>query len=309
MASVTRPHISHALQHLRSGVTLSACVLACALLAQVVCWGVIHYAAPAEKALDQPEPSAVTGVVYTDAVTDPPMTDAGGIAVNTVPSAEGLVVRRVADVSSVVGVLAAIGLCLFLFQAVAVAGGGGVPGVEKIVTATSWAMVLAALCVPWSSVFPTIPFAGVMRTGAGFDAANAAHAAGSTPGPLFLGTHLVLPLLLVAGATACALRYRAGVENGVIVTHASMLDERLEAELRARKIGEGSTPRAVGALHAALGDTPAPAPAPAPGGASMSAHPAPTHNPSPPMSINHHARTQHPAGPPAVPPPPPMRPI
>ncbi len=327
MAHTPRPHISAALQHLRAGVTLCACVLACALLAQVVAWGVIHYAAPAETALEQPQAGVATDVVFaapeaesegestiaaTPQAVAPATAEPGSASsINTVPSGSGLMIRRFASVSMVVGVAATVGLCLFLFQSVAVAGGGGVPGVEKVVTATTWAMVVAALCVPWSSLLPAVPFEGVLRTGAGFDAASRAMNAGSTSALGFFGQHLVLPLLLVAGVAACALRYRAGVEGGVIVTHASMLDERLEAELRNRKLGEGSTPRAVGALNSALGDTPEPAPA-------MSSKPVPQHNPSPPMSANHHAHTPAvpapapaptQADPPAVPPPPPMRPI
>ena len=58
----------------------------------------------------------------------------------------------------------------------------------------------------------------------------------------------------IAGLAAAVIRFRVGVEHGVIVTNVSQLDEKLESEIRGMKMGQLSSPRSVGALNTAIGD-------------------------------------------------------
>ena len=279
MANAPRPHISHALQHLRNGVYGAAGVFMVALLVQLVCWTVIHFGAPDTKKLEPKAGAGQATVVHAPSKAEKdaapiekpdlsPVTEqevaSAEPSINEVPTGIGLVMHRLADTSQIVGIIAAIALVLFLVQAVTVAGGGGVPGVEMVVTAGTWAFVLCALAMPWAGVLPEVSFGGVLRSGEGMSAGARLYAAGDANAAAYFGVRVVLPFLMMGGVFACALRFRAGVRKGIIVTHASMLDEQLEAELRKRKVGEGMTPRSVGALNTAIGEAPSAPPSPPP---------------------------------------------
>ena len=269
MAYTPKPHISHALQHLRTGVYAAVGVFMIALLVQLVCWTVIHFGGQGQERLEAEPGVGQSAVVHTPAEaadeeptlqtppseaqtpTDPVATTANaGDDINVVPTGAGLVFHRLADF------VAAVALVVFMMQGVAVAGGGGVPGVEMVVTASTWAFVLFALAMPWGGVLPEVTFSGVLRSGEAMASGARMFHAEELSAAGYFGIRVLLPFLMMGGAFACALRFRAGVAKGVIVTHASMLDEQLEAELRKRKVGEGMTPRSVGALNTAIGEQP-----------------------------------------------------
>lgn len=303
MAKAPRPHISHALQHLRSGVYGAGGVLMVALLAQLVCWTVIHFGQPDTTRLEAPAGEGQAKVIHTltkaeleareqfesstplEEKDEPETAVAQGPSINEVPTGAGLVMRRLADVSQIVGIIASVALLVFMCQGVAVAGGGGVPGVEMVVTASTWSFVLASLAFPWAGVLPEVTFGGVLRSGEAMADGARAYANKETGAAAYFGLRVLLPFLMTGGAFACVLRFRAGVRRGIIVTHASMLDEQLEAELRKRKVGEGFTPRAVGALNTAIGEAPAEQAAPPPPTAPQASQPSPP--PGSPMSTNY----------------------
>ena len=298
MAYTPRPHISAALQHLRFGITAACAVLALALIVQVLCWMTLHFGDITTTELEPPAGESTTLVVEGSSTPEEltPTESGPTETINTVPTGTGLFVRRATDVSHIVGIIAAVLLTVLMLQSVAVAGGGGVPGVEMVVTATTWALILAALVMPWSTLVPATSFGGVLEPWAAMMRTSADvrdGAPGSPGGVVYLGLRLVLPLAMLGGVAAIWFRFRAGVERGIIVTHASQLDAKLEAEIRSRRVGEMSTPRSVGALNAAIGESggvEVEAPAPAP----------PAQSPPPPMSA------RHPASPPiAAPPSPP----
>ena len=56
-----------------------------------------------------------------------------------------------------IGGFAAIALMLMCMMGVAVAGGGAVPGVERVVTAAVWSIILAGLAVPVGDLMPSLP--------------------------------------------------------------------------------------------------------------------------------------------------------
>ena len=293
------PHVSAALKHMRLWVTLVGAALALCFLAHVLLWGFVHFTdAPSER-LSPDEPLAQPVIVQNQAEDDAgaaddapasrsivegrmaasrPDLDAAVFAeaseapeVNVVTSSAGVVMTRLADVVQTVGVAAAIILVLLMLQAVVIAAGASVPGVEMAVTASTWMLIVAALVFPWNGVSSAMAYPGLLQGYESMATASQAQrtgAEGAMPGFVYYGINALLPLLLFGGVAAAVIRFRIGVERGVIVTHASQLDEKIEREIRDRKLGELSTPRAVGALNQAIGVgevvEPAPAAPPAP---------------------------------------------
>lgn len=317
-AAAAQPHVSSALRHLRWGVTASGLALALCLAAQLLIWGFVHFTDVRHQELKPVEREQAPLTVVNSSGRMPIQVEQpeveGGAPVNVVPSTGAIVLEQASELVQTVGVFAGVILFVMMFQGVVVAGGARVPGVEQAVTAGTWALVLVMLAMPWRGFFPDMTYPGVFQSLDGLAGASEALRSGgpeSMGGPAFYGMFLILPLLMIAGCAAVVLRFRAGVEAGVIVTHASQLDEKLEREIRERKLGELSKPRAVGALNQAIGlasgetiersYTPSPPPTPVPA-------PPPPSRPRSPMS----ARPQGEEPPlPATPQPPgaPRRPI
>lgn len=272
MSYAPQPHVSAAIRHLRIGVTAAAVGVALALVTQVLVWCFAYYTdarvtrlerrdatvreavvvkAPADAAPGaKPAPPASAGVAKEPASTTDP---------NIVPTSSDVLLRHASGTAQTIGVLGALLLVILMLQAVAVAGGGNIPGVEMAVTATTWALVLAALALPWRSVMPGFVFPGVFAPYDEVAAIADAARSGSAAAPGWFGMHgrfVLLPLLMLAGLAAVVLRFRAGVEAGIIATSVSQLDEKLEREIRAMKLGQIAAPRAVGALNQAIGAQP-----------------------------------------------------
>lgn len=259
MAVSSDLHISPALKHLRLIATVGAAALALCLLAQLLVGAFVHFTDVSTTML-LPDPSTLPAKVVESTGGEEllPARGRGGgkVEVNTVISRGGILLQRTAELTQTVGVLCAIALALAMFQAVTIAGNGRVPGVEMAVTASSWATLIALLCVPWRSVFDGFAYPGVFMNFEQLQRSSALLRTGEPGAPsalAFYSTHFLYPILMIAGLAAVALRFRLGVEQGVIATHASQFDEMLEREIRSRKLGELSTPRAVGALNQAIG--------------------------------------------------------
>ena len=287
-SATPRPHISAALQHLRFGIAGAALVLALCLAGQVLVWCFVHFtevrvvqleAQPAAEQFDvvrRAQPSKTNTVGTISGVTSgasvgesgnrsmpvvdpnalrpaPTPLKAEPIDPNLVESSSDRVLRNASALVQTVGIISAIILLVLMLQGVVVAGGGGVPGVEMAVTGTTWAMVIALLCIPMANIIPASPFQGVF---ASYDTVVAQSEAYRTnrngaPGLVGLyGMNVAVPILLLAGLAAAVLRFRTGVERGVIATSVSEAHERIEREIRSRKnLGEMANSRAMGALN------------------------------------------------------------
>lgn len=179
-------------------------------------------------------------------------------AINSVETAMGLRLRHVSDTARTFGVLSAIMLCLLMFQGVAVGSAARVPGIHHIVSSTTWMLLIAGLTVPLATLVPDVPWGGVFT---GYDAmldqsALLRDGHGQAPAALgFYAQHLLVPLCCLAGLVAVVFRYNSAVEDGIIVTHSSQLDEKVEREIRELGAGHSQMPRSVGALNAAIGAT------------------------------------------------------
>ncbi|MCA9312236.1 MAG: hypothetical protein KDA21_13565, partial [Phycisphaerales bacterium] len=273
-----RPHTSAALQHLRFGVTSAAAVAAVCLLLQMLVWAFVHYT---NVQWVEPEVrNAAQQHVIVGAETAPAKDHkpAGGAAadVNRVESRNGRILRATASLAQTFGIISATTLATLMLLGTVIAGGSHVPGVEKVVTATTWSIAVAGFCLPLGSLMPEAVYPGVFISFDHLTEAAASYHAGGEAAPGAFGYHLIrvaLPVVFILTLILVVVRFRSGVEAGVIVTSVSQLDEKLEKEIRAMKLGQLASPRSVGALNSAIGDqtpevpvSPAPAPTPRPTG-------------------------------------------
>lgn len=251
---------------MRLGVMACAAMVALALAGQITVWALVHFT---DVRMTRVEPEIAPEslrVVQSNPLPPAKPTAADLTAsflrseINTVPGEADVLLRRLSAVTRSLGVLASILLGILVFQSVLLAGGSAVPGVERIVTAATLIFGVVLLCVPMSALVPDFPFRGVFVSYASLVEEASAYRAGlpEAPRPLaYFATHLLMPGAVLLTLLAAVARFRAGVGAGIIVTSVSELDEKLEREIRAMKMGEVAMPRAVGALNMAIGDSPA----------------------------------------------------
>jgi hypothetical protein len=228
-------------------------VLALALLAQVLVWSIVHFTDVRESRLG-PGTGTSAPVVVASTVEDAASVGDGATDANTVLSAGGVRLQRTAALVQTVGVVSCLILVALMLQGVVIAGGSSVPGVEMAVTACTWTLVVVALALPLGGVLPEVAYPGVFVSYETLVMSSMGVRGGGSGMLVFYGHHMVLPLLMIAGLGAAVIRFRVGVEHGVIVTNMSQLDEKVEHEIRSMKLGQLSTPRSVGALHSAIGE-------------------------------------------------------
>jgi len=258
----TKPHVSQALAHLRFSVQACALLLGLSLAANVSVWAVVHFTdarwtEETVKTETAPPPRVVDGEAVSRTgreINRPAVVKEETVRV---PSAAAVTLRDAWRLSAWVGSVAAVVLLIVMLEGVFVAGGASVPGVEKAVTAATWAIVLALLCLPLQSLMPAIPIDGVFgeyETMA--DAAEAIKAEEEgAPGQLgFIAERFLLPIACLAGAVFVAVRFTSGVERGVISTTEGEAELRLMAEMERSKQASGSQGRAQGALSVTLQD-------------------------------------------------------
>lgn len=291
-----RPHVSAALAHLRHGVTFSALTVGVCAIAQLVVFGFVHFtqvrwasdvpqtqtqqfsvvATPVSRKQPEfnvrkdiaaePDGGAGLDAAGGESLVKPalPASPRGPVATELrriepprVPGTGDVYLRRCSNLAVTVGIVATITLGLLTMMGVVVAGGACVPGVEKAVTAATWAVVMGLLAFPWRDVLESMPFPGVFGGYSAMTAASAGVDAGMGSSAAMFASHLLMPFGVLITSILVALRFHAGVEQGVIVTSVSELDEALEREMagiRRRGVGSNIGSRAVGVLNQAIGD-------------------------------------------------------
>lgn len=274
MSYTPKPHVSAALRHLRLGVTVAGALLSLALILQLLVFAFVHFTDVRWTELEPPKQTTrELRVVRSNTDTAVSLSGAGSrVADKALPATEPAVVaadvNRVlnrndvwmhgaSDLARSVGSIAVIVLALALFQGVIVAGGAHVPGVERVVTASSWGIALALVCLPVAGMLPGIPFAGALPSYEWVIGASEAIRAGSPEAPgwgEFYGSTLFAPMIALIVTLLIVLRFHVGVEQGVIATSVSELDEKLHREMSSIKLGATSAPRSVGALNRAIGE-------------------------------------------------------
>lgn len=267
---IVRPHVSAALAHLTHGVTGSAVIVLVCAVAQMLVFGFAHFTT-VRYGSDLADASAQSAPIVTrspgetaawrevtvptnskSTYTPPPV----HIPRPTTPWDAGLNVTS--DIAVTAGIIACFLLAAMTVMGAVIAGGAAVPGVERAVSASTWSMLLAAACIPWGQFFESIPFTGVFGTYREMAALCDAVDAGAGSALLMFSSYVLMPIAALACAMMALTRFRTGVEQGIIVTSVSELDERLEREMetiRSRGVTAAGSTRAIGALNQAIGDT------------------------------------------------------
>jgi len=266
----SRPHISAAVQELRTWVIACAVVVVLSAAAQLVIFGFARYTDVRFVTL---QGSAITRPPRTVVVQSQPASAAARAPVNAdlspappdpnrVLSVADRNMALVSNSASASGLIAAVALALLTMLGVAVAGGGAIPGVERAVKAAVWAIVVALLCLPWSA------FAG--QTGsrdllpgvfAGYSSLLFAVERAEAGAAGVIIEHVILPTVVVVMSICVAYWFHTGVERGIIITSVSQLDRQVEREVAAiAKAGVSSlhAPRTMGVLDQAIGEVPPP---------------------------------------------------
>ncbi|MBX3404366.1 MAG: hypothetical protein KF699_13225 [Phycisphaeraceae bacterium] len=277
-----KPHVSAAIRQLRSWVTIAATLVVLAGLTQALTFGFVHFTDVRTAAIEPAPPTDLTVIGGTAPLQGPGKAmeipdgnvraAVGGIRtsaaatsaavdVNTARTGWDLVLHRASVLACGIGGFAAIALMLMCMMGVAVAGGGAVPGVERVVTAAVWSIILAGLAVPVGDFMPSLPALGVF---VGYESMTASSTLWSSTGAGAAGTlaqWVVAPLVAAAAAALVALWFRTGVARGIIITSVSELDEMAEREMaQIRKRGVSTAiGKSVGALNRTLGEAELPA--------------------------------------------------
>ena len=274
-------HVSPAISHLRFHVAVMSMVVVLALLVQLLVFGFVHFTDARWQAVEQPVQTQSLSVVSTSAQTQnhevveaspDPKNQSIQRRSTTLEEIEAqknakqlsswhFVMGQFSALSVIAGVVAAITLGLLTMLGVVVAGGAAVPGIEKAVTACTWALVLGLLALPWHDAFSSIPFGGVFGGYERMVAASEAVSLEQMTSMALYGTHLVMPLVAIGVALIVAARFWSGVSRGVIVTSVSQLDEAVSreiSEIQSRGVASNLAPRAVGVMNEAAGTSVSP---------------------------------------------------
>ncbi len=270
-------YVSPALCRLRTSVVAVALVLGLCLVLHMFVYAFVHFTdlrwttlgadnarANTQVILAHSDESALKNPEFAARLAEggaPPDGKAVVTAdVNQVLSRNDYWFESITGLANTAGGIAALALVIFMFQGVSIAAGAAVPGVERAVSASSWAVILALLALPISDVFPSFPFGGafapyeqITQTSEMIIASDA----GAISGFQFFAERVLMPLALLAGAVVMVLRFNTGIEKGAIATSMSELDEQLEKEMASIKLVSTGSTRAGGALNHAIGEPPA----------------------------------------------------
>jgi len=295
-----KPHVSAALRHLRFSVTTAGAALSIALILQMLVFAFVHFTDVRWTELEPAQqPTHELRIIHSNATNANSLSGKGSatkpatstparspaeaetsaaasIDINRVLNRNDRWLHSVSDLSRTIGSIAAIVLMLAILQSVVIAGGAGVPGVEKAVTAGTWSIVLALLCLPVGAMLPGVAFAGALPSYTWLTHASEAIGSGAVDAPpwaTFFGSALLAPIIALAATSLITLRFHAAVEQGVVITSVSELDAKLHREMSSIKMAATHAPRSVGALNRAIGDT-----------SDSSVAPAQTPTPDPPMA-------------------------
>ena len=167
-----KPHVSAALAQLRHGVSLAGFLVCVCALAQTLVFGFVHFTQVRFDKNDRPAAVQPLSVVAAPPAQRPPLPVGSLGPAQPAPVNEPIPTPQVlsgwdptlhvmSDMAVSVGVIATGMLAALALLGVAIAGGGAVPGVDRAVSAASWALALALTCVPWRDVFVSLPFPGV----------------------------------------------------------------------------------------------------------------------------------------------------
>jgi hypothetical protein len=257
--------VSSALASVRFGVVLCCWVAGIALLVQTIVWSLATFtdlrwqtltAAPAEAALVVPA-GASKAATPTVRTTKDAEIARQPVDPNRVVSAWDRMLLAASTVARGAGTIAILALVAFITLGAMLAAGSATSGVDKIVSAFGWAIIVVLLALPVGGAVG-LPW----REGAlwSYDAMTAAvdarRAEGAAPAmeddAVFHARFLILPLACLAGIAFVSMRFHVGVEAGLFVKEDLRLDRQLEQEAGNVKAGSLIGGRASSAMRTTM---------------------------------------------------------
>lgn len=242
-----RTHVREALAQLRRWMPIAGGVIALASVVQIFVFGFVHFTDIRYQQLrpisdDAPVVITRTAAVQAQERGQPFATEwelaqqrlAGTIEptpdVNRVRSEASIVLERSSQTAVFLGVIGVVALVSMTALGAVIAGGGAIPGVERILGAAGGAMLLAIAAIPWNEAFPSVPITGVFT---GFaEMTSSSDAARGVTSVSLVAMHVVVPIAVLAGSVFIVLRFNAGVEAGFLLDDAVDAEELLEQEIR-----------------------------------------------------------------------------
>lgn len=277
-----QPHMSAAVKHVRGWITVLSILVAVCCLSQMLTYGFVRFTevrftdaskptpygernlqvvAPAETTPLPPPTEATTAETLTGA----PVAATGGVRAHAIEKGREVAPQRVASGADVAmsrinlfagsaGTLGCIMLVIMTLLGTVIAGGGNIPGVEKAVTASTWALVLGLICLPWGSLFPHLRVPGVFASYHDL-CAVADRLPGSVSPTAAFFQWMVMPLVATTLSMFVLGLFRVAVERGIIATAPSHFDTAIQREMSdiARRGIAPVAGRAVGVLNRAIG--------------------------------------------------------
>ena len=249
-----RPHISAALSQLRRGVNACAIAVGLACVVQLIVFGFVHFTDMRWETLKPTQinrPVIVTassgespaglralaeGIVPATTQSQVTVVDPlNPVDINRVESAAAVILERVSQGATIVGVFGAVSLCLFTLLGAVVAGGAAIPGIERAVSACSWGLVIGMLTLPWQDIYASMPFAGVFTS---YTTMTGASDSGSMSTLMLVLMFIGLPAVALMGTFVVAVKFSSGVERGILNT---ALPDAIDHDMAASVRNVGST--------------------------------------------------------------------
>jgi hypothetical protein len=263
------PHISAAVKHTRGWVTLLSIIVATCCLSQMLIYGFVRFTEIRFTEVSTPTPygeRSLQVVVPTEAGPAEASEAVGGVRSKAIAqgrevgptriqSGADSAMARISVFATSAGALCCVLLAMMTALGTVIAGGGNVPGVERTVTATTWAVLLGLLCLPWSNVFPGLRIPGVFSDYSRL-CAVADKIPGSVSPTVAFFQWILMPLAAATVSMVVLGMFRSGVERGVIVTSVNQFDAAIEremSELAKRGVVAAGTMRSLGAMNRAVG--------------------------------------------------------
>jgi hypothetical protein len=224
---------------IRRAVTLCAVVAAIAIIGQALIFACIHYTTVRyELGVQNPLGRPSLAVVGATPKHSPAAADTPEAAVkNKLSRADG-VLATLSNVSSGLGLIALLVFTSQSWMAVAIGAGAGVIGIQRAVLASSLAVAMLAICIPWSSAIPAAPIWGVFCGYQPLVLASEAVRSGQRDELAVLCVHVLLPVAMLGLIVWATTALRAGISAGIL---SQEIDPRVEAEIAAvQEHGAGS---------------------------------------------------------------------
>ncbi|XVJ58489.1 MAG: hypothetical protein HEQ23_03450 [Tepidisphaera sp.] len=253
MRTTIPDHVAPVLVRLGRGSAISSVFVAACLIVQMLVFGFVHFT----DARFEPAPVAETPPRVVTAKT-PEANPEPAPLVPRVPSRWDSVMRNFASTGAWVGTVACLMLMAQFTLAVAVTASTAAPGVDRIVSAFHWGLLVTLVSLPLHMIIPAFPTIGVF---VGYDtmAAASERAVANGGDPMLIVSLVVVPFLALFALILAHARIRQGIHAGVLVQSVSQFDQRIEEEIarvRAEGVGSNIGPRAIGVVGAPVGLAP-----------------------------------------------------